>query len=158
VRVALLQYKMWSKNELRHDSRMEEQLNKLMCIGCRGQLCLSPGGDNQQTTYRFPYCSVFLRPTDRLQDPDARLISSGLHIPLCVVSQYWTTTQREGKKLLRTSVERQSVSHAIFEYLFVCSHVGSREIDSQDLEKYYQKWGILEDDDCIILHAQEFAR
>ena len=157
VRVVFLQYKMWDRKYLPHDPRMDRQLDKLMGACCRGQLCLSPGGDHQPRAFRFPHCAAFLRPTDRLQDPNATLISSGLHVPICVVYKSWTTTDRGAKVLPRPKIEPQSVSHAIFEYLFVCSLLGSREIAWEEMEKYYKDWGLLEEDDRIVLHAQEFS-
>jgi hypothetical protein len=156
VRVAFLQYKMWDGKTLQYDPRMINQLDRLMGVGCRGQLCLSPGGDDIQRTYRFPYCSVFLRPTDRLQDPNATLKSSGLHVPLCVVQKSWVQTDRGATVVRRDSMESQSISHEIFEYLFVCGFIGSRVISAAELTEYYRKWGILELDERIILHAQEF--
>jgi hypothetical protein len=156
ARVAFLQYKMWDRKTLPHDPRMIDQLNRLQQIGCQGQLCLSPGGDHEQRTYRFPHCCAFLRPTDRLQDPDATLKSSGLHIPLCVVQKSWTQTKRGATVMMREAIENQSLSHEIFAYLFVCTFLGSREISAQELEKYYHHLGILELEERIILHAQEF--
>jgi len=50
----------------------------------------------------------------------------------------------------------QSLSHEIFEYLFVYGFVGSRYLKRADLEKHYQDWGILDLDERIILYAQEF--
>jgi hypothetical protein len=158
VRVAFLQYKMWDKKKLPYDPRMNRQLERLTGIGCKGQLCLNEGGDNEPSTYRFPYCCAFLRPTDRLQHQDATLQSSGLHIPLCVALHSWTNTELGAKVIKRSTIEKQAISHAIFEYLFVCSFVGSREIGTQELEKYYHDWGILDGEECIILHAQEFAK
>jgi len=157
VRVVFLQYKMWDRKYLPYDPRMDKQLDRLMGACCRGQLCLSPGGDHEPRAFRFPHCAAFLRPTDRLQDPNASLISSGLHVPVCVVSKSWTMTERGAKVLPRTKIEPQSVSHAIFEYLFACSLLGSREIDWEEMEKYYKSWGLLEEDDRIVLHAQEFG-
>lgn len=156
VRVVMLQYKMWDGKTFPYDQRMDGQLEKLMGLGCRGQFCLSPGGDSEVKSYRMPYCSVFLRPTDRLQDPDASLKSSGMHIPLCRVHKSWTATDRGAKVLKREDIERQSVSHAIFEYLFATSLLGSRELEWSLMEKYYEDWGILDGDDRLVLHAQEF--
>jgi len=156
VRVVFLQYKMWDRKQLPYDPRMVSQLDRLMGIGCRGQLCLSPGGDYQPQQYRFPYCSVFLRPTDRLQSPNATLKSSGLHVPLCVAQSSWTTTDRDARVIKRETILSQSLSHEIFEYLFVYGFVGSRYLKRADLEKHYQDWGILDLDERIILYAQEF--
>jgi hypothetical protein len=157
VRVVFLQYKMWERGSLSYDRRMGKQLEKLRGVGCQGQFCLSPAGDHRVGVYRFPYCSAFLRPTDKLQDPDGRLVSSGLHVPLCVVNESWSTTERGTRVLKRSEIKGQSVSHAIFEYLFSCSFIGSRELDWNEMEKYYVNWGLLELGDHIILHAQEFT-
>lgn len=157
ARVVLLQYKMWDRKNFPYDPRMDAQLHKLMGIGCRGQFCLSPEGDHDGKSYRFPYCSVFLRPTDRLQDPDAKLVSSGMHMPLCRVHKSWSITERGAKVLTRDAIERQSVSHAVFEYLFSTSLLGSRELEWSMLEKYYEEWGLLDGDDRLVLHAQEFS-
>jgi hypothetical protein len=56
----------------------------------------------------------------------------------------------------RSAIESQSVSHAIFEYLFLSSHLGSRKLEWKTLEKYYREWGILDREETIILHMQDF--
>ena len=84
--------------------------------------------------------------------------SSGLHIPLCVALHSWTETPRGAKVIIRSTIQSQSVSQEIYEYLFLSSFVGSRELESTKVEQYYRDWGILESDESIILHAQEFSK
>jgi hypothetical protein len=89
VRVAFIQYKLWDGKSMPQDSRMGEQLARMHTVGCNGGFCKSPALANGKTPYRFPHCAVFLRPTDRLQHPNASLISSGLHVPLCIADASW---------------------------------------------------------------------
>jgi hypothetical protein len=92
-----------------------------------------------------------------LQSPDATLISSGLHIPLCVTDVSWATNNRGGVSLFKANDEGQSVARSIFEDLFSNSLLGSIKFPAAKLEELYRATGILEGDESIILHAQEYA-
>ena len=71
VRLALVQYKLWDGTSMPQDPRMAQQLARLRAIGCKSGFCEAPPLVNGRMPYRLPHCAVFLRPTDRLQSPDA---------------------------------------------------------------------------------------
>ena len=84
------------------------------------------------------------------------MISSGSHIPLCVVEASWETNQNQGRSVRKPQLEDRSLSHRVFEELFNCRMVGSKEVKWDDLETIYKELMIFEHDESIILHAQEF--
>jgi hypothetical protein len=157
VRVALVQYKLWENDSLHQSGRMQSPIDKMKAIGCGGILCKSPYTMDDRLPYRFPHCAIFLRPTDPLQNRNATLITSGLHVPICVVNESWDTNSKGGQSLRRAKVESQSVSHRIFEDLFYNNFIGSNKFPVEQLELLYRKTGILDNKESIILHAQEYA-
>ena len=154
ARVAVIQYKMWDGHSFHQDPRLLKQTARLKKFACVNRLC-DPDWDDRRT-YRLPNCAAFLRPTDRLQNPDSLMISSGLHIPLCVVEASWETNQNQGRSVRKPQLEDRSLSHRVFEELFNCRMVGSKEVKWDDLETIYKELMIFEHDESIILHAQEF--
>jgi hypothetical protein len=127
VRLALIQYKLWDGRSLSQDPGMEKHLRKLWAVTCKGELCSGPD-DRALWRYHLPHCAAFLRPTDRLQEPNSALISSGLHIPMGAVNFSWTDTGKDGKALKRATAEGNAVSHRVFEELFNCSLLGTKKL------------------------------
>ncbi len=85
VRLAIIQYKMWERYDhvFHWNPRDEKQYARLTGATCKSRLCSM---DNSPwITYRLPNCAAFVRPTDRLQEPNSPTTSSSLHIPICVV-------------------------------------------------------------------------
>jgi hypothetical protein len=156
VRVSFVQYKLWNGKALRFDDRMGKQLAKLRSVGCDGVFCSHAPVSGVRPPYRFPHCSVFLRPTDELQGRDSRYISSGLHVPLCVADGSWTQGPQGGRVLRKTNVEKQSIDHGLFEDLFYLSFLGSRELPASDLEQAYKQFKVLDDDESLVIHGQEY--
>lgn len=151
VRVAAIQYKIWDGKTLYSDERMLEQLGKLTHAFCDGKIC-----SGSPAEYRLPYCAAFLRPTDNLQEPDSRLISTGQHIPVCVVRRIWQDTGRGHQKLTSTAIRGQAVTHRLFEELFNNNMLGSRWLTYTELEDIYRETKILDPDERVIIHAQQF--
>ncbi len=89
VRLAVLQYKTWDDGVLYFNSsnNLESQLLKLKAHLCDKDFCRQPQHLNGQLDYRFPYCCAFLRPTDKLQNNNSKMISHGIHIPICSALQ-----------------------------------------------------------------------
>ena len=58
-------------------------MNKMKTILCDNGLCKCSKDDSIDKKYRLPYCSGFIRPTDKIQENDNKLMSSGYHVPLC---------------------------------------------------------------------------
>ena len=83
------------------------------------------------------------------------MISSGLHIPLCIADASWVKNERDGLSIRRANVEGRSVSHLLFEDLFANAFVGSDIMPVAELEELYRASGLLEEGDNIVIHAQE---
>jgi hypothetical protein len=138
-----------------HSTSLKQQLGKLQSHFCGSGLCGDPSGEGHQREFRLPCCAAFLRPTDRLQSPNARLISSGLHIPVCAVLRNAQKTRRGGDVLRRKFFRREAVTHKVFEELFNTGILGSRWLTYEELEKFYRASSVLMPEDTILLHAQE---
>lgn len=158
VRIALVQYKIWNGRVLYFSqaANVEEQLRKLQSNFCDKDMCKLQKESSRQESYRLPYCLAFLRPTDKLQAPDSRLISSGLHVPVCVVNRNMEDTGRGNKKLESKKFRSEAVTHKVFEELFNANLLGSRWLTYEELEEIYQEHKILQPKERILLHAQEF--
>lgn len=158
VRVAALQYKMWDGETLYETPKITSQLQKLNDLFCRHGCCTA--NSDQKDTYRLRCCAAFLRPTDELQDADARLISSGYHIPICRVEALWKPTQRTGKKLTWQDFRSESVTYRVFEELFNTDMLGSKWMTTEALEDLYRTNHIFEYDeeldDRLLMHVQTY--
>ena len=154
VRFIFLQYKTWENNVIykSQTKNLLPQLEKLENILCKNNLCQSSQGLRTSSKYRFPYCAGFLRPTDKIQDNDSKLMSSGMHLPVCTAMKMINEDEKIEKKLIK---EQAFKSH-IFEELFNNNMIGSRWIDVDELDEIYEKNQIFEKSDRIRLYAQEF--
>jgi hypothetical protein len=155
ARIVIIQYKMWEKYEqvLHWDPRDEKQYMRLDGATCKSYLCnpeMVP-----YRTFRLPNCTAFVRPTDRLQEPNSMLHSSSLHIPICVIKESWRPNQKGGKSIRRPQIESRSLSHKTFGELFDNCMVGSKEITWDQMTTLYQGFGIFESDDRVYVHVQD---
>jgi hypothetical protein len=152
--LVFVQYKIWEKQTLSlNDPRMQAQLAKLKSIVCDGGLCSI---DNENTPYRFPHCTAFLRPTDKLQNPDQKLISSGEHLPICRIEECTRTNRFNTPVLDFEGIRRTSLSGTAFEYMFTYNKVGSRPVQYEELEQLYHRLSIIAEPGNLLVHAQEF--
>jgi len=159
ARIALIQYKIWDGKTLyfSNASNVEAQMEKLQSQFCHSGLCDAFDGSKRSESYRLPYCTVFLRPTDRLQNQDSRLISSGLHIPICAIIRNLKDTKQGNKKLERKYIRGESLSHKVFEEIFNINMLGSRWLNYSELENLYKTHGIFKTNERIVIHAQDFG-
>ncbi len=157
VRLAAIQYKVWDGEVLYQTERMARQLARFREVFCGNGLCRPSEQSQGKDAYRLPYCSGFLRPTDRLQASDSRFISTGYHIPVCMVARFWERTRQGGQKLTSKSFRSEAVTHRIFEELFNTNMLGSKWLTYEELEELYHQHKILEPDEHVIIHAQEFG-
>ena len=100
VRFIIVQYKIWD-GELMYWSQaknLNPQLKKMEDNICRNGFCDCENGNNYSLTYRYPYCTAFLRPTDKLQFKNSPFTSSGMHIPVCKIDGV-TIEYKEGYKI-----------------------------------------------------------
>lgn len=158
LRLAVVQYKIWNGQALytSQAENLEEQLKKLKSIFCDSGLC-EPPDTERANAYRLPFCAAFLRPTDALQTPNSRFISSGLHLPICVAARSWDNTGRGGKKIERKNVRSESLSHKVFEELFNTNMLGSMWLTYNEIDELYKKHKILDRHESVVIHAQEFS-
>src|SRR5204863_197458 len=103
---------------------LDAQLAKLEQITCKRGWCACRESEGPPQEYRLPFCAGFLRPTDRLQRPDASLISSGLHVPICVAKTA-SLNENGGRILRRDPIRSRAVSQRLFEELFNRGMLGS---------------------------------
>ncbi len=153
VRFMHLQYKTWNTNVLYlSQGNIADQIQKLDNNICKAGYCNSNDGTKHSKNYRFPYCSAFLRPTSYIRKPDSSLISTGIHIPICMIHKI----QAEGDNQINKKNSRhKSIGHKIFEELFIENSIGSRWMTIAQLEKFYKEKGIASDTARIRVHAQE---
>ncbi|PZP49274.1 MAG: hypothetical protein DI598_08280 [Pseudopedobacter saltans] len=148
IRVMFLQYKIWDDGILYFSAvnNLEAQLNKMNEFICGNKICESRKLKEGEKDYRFPYCSAFLRPTDKLQQQNEKIISSGIHIPVCSIIEMIKNGE---KKIDKRYIRHQALTQKIFEYLFNKNLLGSNWIGEDQLEKFYKENGLLSTDDSI---------
>jgi hypothetical protein len=159
ARITAIQYKIWNGTSLylSQANNLEKQMNKMRSVFCDAGFCDSPAGGTAPQDYRLPYCSAFLKPTDKLQSPNSPLISSGLHVPICVAFRTMVSTAQGKKKIEKEKIRNQSLSHKVFEEIFNSNMLGSRWLLYDDVEKLYRDHRIIEPEETIVIHAQEFS-
>ncbi len=157
IRISFVQYKLWDGATLYSSAsrNLAAQLARLKNVLCDTGFCeKAQSGDPR---YRLPHCCAFLRPSDKLQDSNSRLISSGLHVPICVIANAWEATMRGGKRIERKNIRSEALSPKVFEELFNTNMLGSRWLSYDAVQTLYRKHKILAPQERIILHAQEFS-
>lgn len=155
LRFVFLQYKIWENGVLHFNSsnRLRPQLQKMQRFLCERGYCNPPdiierlGGE-----YRLPHCCAFLRPTDKIQKTNAKLISSGIHIPVC---NALAIEEQEGGKIDKRYIRHQTLTHKIFEHLFNRRFLGSRWLQESEVRKLYDEAKIVSPTDSIIIYARE---
>lgn len=150
ARVAFAQYKVWENESLAYSQIDRRQLDRLRDAVCDTGFC-RPDSPEAKVAYRLPYCSAFLRLTDRLQRPESRLISAGWFVPICRLPK-----MTEPGSLRRADITNRCVSSDMFEAALVESVVGSDWRSFEEIENLYKRTKIFEANDKIIIHAQEY--
>lgn len=154
IRVMFLQYKIWDENGVMYFSQgsLEGQLRKMKAVLCDNGFCNRPAHLMDELDYRFPYCSCFLRPTDQFQKDNTKLISSGIHIPVCsALDMRDKGALTIEKKLMRL----QNLNHSLFEPLFNKGFIGSRWLAENELGEFYIRSGIIDSEDALMIYARE---
>ena len=159
ARLAVIQYKIWDGERLyfSQSEGLEEQIQKMRKAFCQSDLCQQPHTSRPTSEYRLPCCAAFLRPTRKLQSPDSRLISRGLHLPICMIGQSVRFTSQNNKVLESRRFRSEALSHKVFEELFNIGMVGTGWLTYDDVERLYREHSIITPDETIVLHAQEFT-
>jgi hypothetical protein len=160
ARFALLQYKIWQGDAFYFSSasNFSAQLDKLNHAVCDAGYCVcEQGALRSDRPYRLPCCAAFLRLTDRLQRPDARLVSAGYHVPICVVRDTRERTRNDEKMLTRQGIHGRYLTTAVFEEMFNNGMAGSRWMSFGEVEKFYRKHHILDANERLVVYAQEYG-
>lgn len=154
VRFVFLQYKVWKDGSisLKPENRNSKQIIKLQTHLCDKNLC-EYSEKNTVAGFRFPPCSAFLRPTDRYQIEKERMVSSGLHIPIC---QSLTKSATNKFLLSKKQISRESLNQYLFETLFSMGLVGSDWHSYETIKELYLSSKILEPSDNIKIYATKF--
>ncbi|ADB19245.1 conserved hypothetical protein [Pirellula staleyi DSM 6068] len=152
--IAAIQYKIWEDKTLYlNDTRMKDQLAKLKSFTCDKNTCVANSTDH---SFRFPFCASFLRPTDRLQLPNQKLISSGEHIPICQINAVKSTGPKGAECLTYANIRKMSLSHEEFESLFSTGKIGSRTLTYTELRELYEDIPELSNSNRLFIHVQDF--
>lgn len=151
IKFLFMQYKTWEDNKIYFSNgNILDQLNKLKSTLCDCSYCdYNNPGDRQ---FKFPPCAGFLRPTDKLQNNNSKMISSGVHIPVCRVLEI----AKSSKKLEKNGLRRAYPNHYIFERLFNLDLVGSDWYEIHELEELYKKSEILNSTETLKIYTTEF--
>ena len=157
VRFVMVQYKIWDGEILywSQAKNLDPQLAKMADNLCGNGFCKCEKGNNYSTSFRYPYCSAFLRPTDKMQYKNSPFTSSGMHIPICKIESVTVETKDGNKVLRKQNMRETSLSQSLFEENFNYNQIGSRWMSYEELEKLYKEHKILENDERIIVHVQE---
>ena len=152
VRFVFLQYKTWDNGVLYFNSgNLIRQIQKLKDALCDQDIC-KKGTQSEDNNFRFPCCSGFLRPTDRMQHADSKMISTGYHIPICTA----LSIANKQNKIEKNVIKDNSVNHKIFEELFRLGLIGSRWININSADELYKKYEIIKPIETIRYFAREF--
>ena len=154
IRVMFLQYKIWEDGVLYFSQakNLEPQLRKMKSLLCDQGYCQQPEVLHGKFDFRFPYCCAFLRPTDRVSLSNSKLVSSGIHIPVCAALSW---RERGDVSINKSEIRTATLTHELFEHLFNKSFIGSRWLREEELEAFYRINGILEPDESIKIYARE---
>lgn len=151
IKFLFMQYKTWEDNKIYFSNgNILDQLNKLKKTLCDCSYCdYNKSGDRQ---FKFPPCAGFLRPTDKLQNNNSKMISSGVHIPVCKALEISESSKKLEKKHLR----REYPNHYIFERLFNLDLVGSDWYEIHELEELYKNSEIMNSTETLKIYTTEF--
>jgi hypothetical protein len=152
VRFLVLQYKTWNSNNLNLSSgNIASQFEKLDKNLCKSGFCSNYENEEKTNGYRLPFCSAFLRPTSYIASEDSKLVSTGIHVPICQVLKI----KESEKSLTKKNSKGKAISFKIFDELYIENMLGSRWLTFNELEKFYSSKDILGHIDRIRVHAQE---
>lgn len=130
------QYKLWDEGRTLYldgdGGRVKNQIQRLQNFICQQGLCQLNSDEND---YRFPACAAFIRPTNKLQNPDQTLMSFGEHLPVCKIDQCKVPTSRDGEMLRYRDMENISLTTDVFQHLFNTGKVGSRLLTEDELSQ-----------------------
>jgi hypothetical protein len=157
VRIIAVQYKIWEDGTLYFSGakNLNKQLETSKSCFCDKGFC-DNAKDSLEVLYRFPCCIPFLRPTDKLLNPDA-YFSSGWHLPICELSKRTELSYKGHKMLKMEKIKDIALNAPEFERLFSKGIIGSRWFPAEELIDFYKRNKVLEpNEDRILIFSQKF--
>lgn len=152
ARFLVLQYKTWNQKNLNLSSgNIADQFEKLNKNLCQSGFCSNYKGEDEAFGYRLPFCCAFLRPTSYISSADSKLVSTGIHVPICQVLKI----KEHEKSLTSKNAKGKAISFNIFDEMFIENMLGSRWLNFKELEDFYESKDIFSHSDRIRVHAQE---
>lgn len=133
MRFVHLQYKTFDRGKL-YFSRtgLRGQMDRLHQNFCQRGYCRAIKKNNA-VKYRLPFCSAFLRPTDKIQLNNIKLNTTGVHIPVCSAFELADKQTHLSSK----DCYSHGVSNRIFEEMFCNGHLGSGWMSIDKVRKAY---------------------
>jgi hypothetical protein len=151
LKVAAVQFKIMRKERYVPKSKdLRDQIRRMTTNFCNGQPCMQPNPSGDRRIFRLPFCSAFLRATNKLQSTDAATISTGYYLPICRVRQVW----ENGEEISQNTLQGEAISFRVFEELFNTNILGSSWLTYHDIERIYQQHKVLEPEDTVAVHIQ----
>lgn len=160
ARLAAIQYKLPqgdSKNIIIND-KLQGQLDRMCAVFCDNELCVGPSYDDlpvDNRPFQLPHCCAFFRPTDRLQQFNSRLATTGYHIRRCDIDQICEYTSGRKKVITPEISMKHGISYTIFEELFTTEKLGSRWLTYEQLQKFHQKYEVIKPFEQAGIYIQE---
>jgi len=139
---------------------IQNQLDRMCTAFCENKLCVEPSLDGESMNnrpYTLPHCCAFFRPTDRLQQFNSRLATTGYHIRRCDIDSICEYTKEgEGNKVITPEISmRHGISYKIFEELFNTERLGSRWLTYEQLQKFHQSYEVIKPFEQAGIYIQE---
>jgi len=151
VRVAAIQYKMMQKERYISKSKdLRDQISRLRNNFCSRIPCTTNDHTQPNHFFRLPYCSAFLRATNKLQSTDASTVSTGYYMPICRVNNLID----KKLEICQDNIPGETVNFRVFEGLFNSGVLGSRWLTYRELEEIHREQKILEANDTVAIHVQ----
>jgi hypothetical protein len=150
ARLAAVQYKLpkGDSPNIVITNDIQNQLDRMCTVFCKNELCVEPSFDDEPMNnrpYKLPHCCAFFRPTDRLQQFNSRLATSGYHIRRCDIDRVCEFTKDgKGNKVITPEISmRHGISYKIFEELFNTERLGSRWLTYEQLQRFHQAYEVI---------------
>ena len=154
VRIVAIQYKILKDERIIPKSeRLKRQLERLDKCFCQELPCKDDKEQTAEYEFRLPACTAFLRPTYRLQNKQASVMSRGYYMPICLVNSLW----KNNKEISEQSLDGQIIRQAVFDELFDVNLLGSRWISTKRLDEIYKTQGVLKSSETSVIHVKTYG-
>ena len=139
---------------------IQKQLDRMCTVFCKNELCVEPSFDGEPMNnrpYTLPHCCAFFRPTDRLQQFNSRLATTGYHIRRCDIDRVCEFAKDgKGNKVITPEISMgHGISYKIFEELFNTERLGSRWLTYEQLQRFHQTYEVIKPFEQAGIYIQE---